>query len=56
MEILVIGAVVSLATLLILAAAAVRIIRITTHGTDSAHRADVLSAVATVLRGIRGKR
>jgi hypothetical protein len=43
-------------TLLIVACAAVLIVRSALHGTDSQDRAPVLGAVAEVVRAIRGKR
>ncbi|HEY8985213.1 MAG TPA: hypothetical protein VIU15_37260 [Streptomyces sp.] len=55
MELLQFGALVALVSLLILAVAAVLIVRITTKGTDSRHRADVLKAVAGVVRAVRGR-
>ena len=48
--------VVEVALVLIVAAAAVLVARYALNGADSEHRAAVLSAVAEIVRAIRGKR
>lgn len=48
--------VVAVAVVLIIAIAAVAVARYALNGTDSEHRAAVLSAVAEVVRAIRGRR
>ncbi|MFB6641578.1 hypothetical protein ACFCYF_30540 [Streptomyces chartreusis] len=48
--------VVAVAVVLIIAIAAVAVARYALNGTDSEHRAAVLSAVAEIVRAVRGRR
>ncbi|MFF3709407.1 hypothetical protein [Streptomyces phaeochromogenes] len=56
MDPLVVAVLASVGTVLIVAVAAVLVVRFVITGTDSQHRARVLTSAAEVIRAIRGKR
>lgn len=56
MDPLVLALCVPVSVVVVLAVAAVVVIRLTISGTDSDHRAAVLSATAELVRALRGRR
>ncbi|MEU9567056.1 hypothetical protein AB0D16_34475 [Streptomyces sp. NPDC048161] len=51
-----IGLITALGVVVAVAAAAVLVVRLAMRGTDSHHRAAVLTAAADVIRAVRGRR